>query len=65
MTREQAEQEYRKLLSEWQDEEDNIMKKAKEAGTWRPGLDSNRELFKEGTQKYIERLKELRASIDE
>lgn len=65
MTSKQAEQEYRKLLNEWNEEEDNIMKKAKEDGTWKPGLDSNRELFKGISEKYYKRIKELQASVDE
>ncbi|MCM1193344.1 MAG: hypothetical protein NC123_16410 [Butyrivibrio sp.] len=65
MTREQIEQEYRVLLKEWNDEEDDIMKKAKESGTWKPGLDSNRELFAGITEKYWKRIQELRDSLDE
>ena len=65
MTREQAEQEYRKLLNEWIEEEDNIMQKAKEDGTWKPGLDSNRELFEDLSGKYYKRIRDLQASVDE
>lgn len=65
MTREQAEQEYRKLLKERQDEADRIIAQAKAEGKWIGGLDSNRELFKGISEKYYKRIKELQASIDE
>lgn len=64
MTREQAEQEYRKLLQEHVKERENIMREAKEAGTLEPGLDGNRALFKEVTEKFIKKINELQASID-
>lgn len=65
MTREQIEQEYRKLLKEHIREREDIMKKAKEAGTWEPGLDGNQELFKDVSRKFWERIQELRDSLDE
>lgn len=65
MTREQIEQEYRKLMKEYLEEEDRIVKRAKEAGTWKPGLDSNRELFKDASDKFKKRIQELRDSLDE
>ena len=43
MTKEQVEEEYRKLLRETIAAEDRIMKEAEENGTWKPGLDSNKE----------------------
>lgn len=64
MTKEQAQQEYRKLLNEWNEEADNIIKEMKEAGTLEPGLDGNRMVFKKITDKYVKKIKELQASID-
>lgn len=65
MTREQIEQEYRKLLKEQLEEREKIIKKAKEAGTLNPGLDSNRELFKDASDKFKKRIQELKDSLDE
>ncbi len=65
MTREQAEIEYRKLLNEWTEEDEEICKKAEQAGILKPGLDSNRELFEGTKKKYLEKIKALRESVDE
>lgn len=65
MTRQQAELEYRKLLTEWNKEKSEIMDRAKREGIWKPGLDSNGELFKDIADKYKRKLQELRDSIDE
>ena len=59
MTREQAEQEYRKLLKDWKDEDDQIIRQAEKDGKWKPGLDSNRELFQETRNKYLNKIKQL------
>lgn len=64
MTREQAESEYRKLLREWNDEEQRIMDEAKAAGILKPGLDSNRELFMETSEKFRKKIQELKDSLD-
>lgn len=65
MTREQIELEYRRLLKEQLEEEEKIMKMAKEDGTWKPGLDSNRELFTGSTEKFFQKVQELRNRLDE
>lgn len=65
MTRKQIEQEYRKLLKEQLEEREKIIKKAKEAGILKPGLDSNRELFKDASDKFKRRIQELKDSLDE
>lgn len=65
MTREQAEQDYHKMLQEWQDEVDRTRTELKEAGTLEPGLDGNRMVFKKITDKYVKKIKELQASVDE
>ncbi len=65
MDRQQAEQEYRNLLAEWTKEEDEIVEQAKREGIWKPGLDSNRELFKDIADKYKKKIQELKDSLDE
>lgn len=65
MDRQQAEQEYRNLLAEWNKEEDEIAEQAKREGIWKPGLDSNRELFKNTADKYKKKIQELKDSLDE
>lgn len=65
MTREQIEQEYRKLMKERIEEGEKIMKQAKENGTWEPGLDGNHELFKDISDRYKKRIQELKDSLDE
>lgn len=63
MTKEQAEHEYRRLLREWNEENQRIMEEAEEAGILKPGLDSNRELFVETSEKFKKKIQELQDSI--
>ena len=56
MTKEQVEEEYRKLLRETIAAEDRIMKEAEENGTWKPGLDSNKELFKDIKKEFYRKI---------
>lgn len=65
MTREQIEQEYRRLFKEHVEEREKIMREAKEAGILKPGLDTNRELFVEATERFQRRIQELKDSLDE
>ena len=65
MTKEQVEEEYRKLLRETIAAEDRIMKEAEENGTWKPGLDSNKELFKDIKKEFYRKIDELKNSVDE
>lgn len=65
MTKEQVEEEYRKLLRETIAAEDRIMKEAEENGTWKPGLDSNKELFKDIKKEFYRKINELKNSVDE
>lgn len=65
MNKEQAEQEYKKLRREWVDESEQIIKKAKEEGRLKPGLDSNKELFADSDKKFKDAIKKLKESIDE
>ena len=65
MNKEQVEEEYRKLLRETIAAEDRIMKEAEENGTWKPGLDSNKELFKDIKKEFYRKINELKNSVDE
>lgn len=64
MNREQIQAEYLNLLSEKCQQEDEIVKKAKENGTWMPGLDSNKELFSELDKDYNDKIEELKRKLD-
>ena len=65
MTKEQVEEEYRKLLHETIAAENRIIKEAKESGKWKPGLDSNKELFKDIKKEFYRKINELKNSVDE
>lgn len=65
MTREQANQEAAKLFKELSIQHDEIMKQAKKKGTWKQGLDSNRELFVEVDNEAKEKLRLLKSMIDD
>lgn len=65
MTEEQARIEYIKILDESIKEEKRIIQEAVKNGTWKMGLDSNRDLFTELHEKTFERIKVLKAMIDE
>ena len=65
MNKKQAKKEYIKILEETIKEEKQIMHEAKKNGTWKMGLDSNRDLFTETHKKAIEKLNSLKAKIDQ
>lgn len=65
MTKEQIEHEYRKLLKEQIEEEEKIIKQAKEDGRLTPGLDGNRELFAGSSERFFQKVQELQKSLDE
>jgi len=65
MNRQQANIEAGKIFDERNRKADEIMKKAKEDGTWQPGLDANRALFKKLDEETREKLRKLEAMIDE
>ena len=64
MTEEQAKIEAKKIYKEFGEKKDEIKKKAVADGTWRPGLDSNRGLFKELEKETKNKLKVLQSLID-
>ena len=61
MNREQAQAEYLELLNKKVDEEKKIIEEAKQKGTWKDGLDSNRELFAALDAEYAKKIEELKA----
>ena len=65
MNKEQAKIEYIKIIDESIKEEERIVQEAKKNGTWKMGLDSNRELFTELHKKTIEKINLLKSMIDE
>ena len=64
MTKEQAQEEYLKLLEKKNSEAEKIIEKAKENGTWKQGLDANKDLFIELDKTYNEKIKVLKSLID-
>ncbi len=60
MNRDQAQAEYLDLLNKKVDEEKEIIEDAKQKGIWKPGFDSNRELFKELDAKFARTIEKLK-----
>ncbi|MFI3237588.1 MAG: hypothetical protein R3Y47_06095 [Lachnospiraceae bacterium] len=65
MTKEQAQEEFLKLLQQWKEEDNKVILEAKEQGTWIGGLDGDRKLFAETKKKYIEKIELLKSMVDE
>lgn len=65
MNKKQAYEEFLKIIQESNKEEDDIIRKAKEKGTWKSGLDANRDLFIDSKRRFKERVKQLANLIDE
>ena len=65
MTKEQAQEEYLKLLEKKNSEAEKIIETAKRNGTWKQGLDANKELFIELNKTYNEKIRVLKSLIDE
>lgn len=65
MTKEQAQVEYLKLLKKKDSETEKIIEAAKRNGTWKQGLDANKELFTELNKTYSEKIRGLKSLIDE
>lgn len=65
MTKEQAQDEYLKLLNKKIDDEEKIMKDAKKKGIWKQGLDSNKELFAEINSEFNKKIEVLKSMIDD
>ncbi len=65
ITREEANKEAQRIIRERNRKADEIILEAKEKGTWRMGLDSNRDLFKKLDEETKKKLRELKARIDD
>lgn len=65
MNKKQADIEAKKIISEANKKADDIIKEAKESGTWEKGLDSNKELFVGLYTETKKKLKELASMVDE
>ncbi len=65
MTREQAEIEYKKIMKNSLDRENEIVKDAKKKGIWKMGLDSNNELFQELYEETWRKISVLKTMVDE
>lgn len=65
MNREQIQKEYEELIHEYRREADKIIEKAKAEGNWRPGLDTNKELFRELKRQHDKKVEKLKESLSE
>lgn len=65
MTKEEAQEEYLKLLRESIATEDKIREEAEANGTLLPGLDANNHLFKDLHKQFWEKVLEIRSKVDE
>lgn len=59
-----AKKEYVKIISEANDKTIEIMDKAKKEGIWKPGLDSNNDLFTKIKDEAKEKIKRLINEFD-
>lgn len=64
MTKEQVQEEYIALLKKRMQEEERIIKEAKEQGRWRSGLDANQDLFLELNQEFAKKVELLKSMVD-
>ena len=65
MTKEQADEEFRKILRKTTLEEERILQEAREKGILKPGLDSNKELFSESYENMKRQIELLKEMMDE
>ena len=63
MTYEEGRIEFNKLIRAYNAKIEDITSRAKQEGRWRPGLDSNRNLFTEVNEKYRRLHAELVAQV--
>ena len=64
MNKEQAKKEYDKIIREANEKTISIMEEAKKNGTWKQGLDSNKELFAKHNEETKNKIKSLISMID-
>lgn len=65
MKKAEADKIARQIFKEWNAKDKEIIEKAEADGTWKSGLDTNRDLFRESDAEYKQKLKELAAQIDD
>ena len=65
MTEEEGRVAFEELVSAYNVEEERIIAKAKREGKWRPGLDSNRDLFVDLKKIYRRLHMELVKKMDD
>ena len=65
MTKKEADEEARKIIAKRNRKSERIIKKAKDDGIWKPGLDTNQELLRDLDKEIWNELQELANSIDE
>ena len=63
MNKKQADAEAKKIFQEHNKKANEIEQRAKEAGTWKQGLDSNKDLFVDLEKETKEKLKILASKI--
>jgi len=64
MNKNQAYIEFKKIIHEYNEKADAIIAEAKTNGTWLPGLDGNRVLFREIDKEYKEKVALLSSMIN-
>lgn len=62
MTKEQF-QAFLSIIDDYNKQCNRIMKEAEENNTWQMGLDSNKDLFRKAKKEAMDRLAELKSSI--
>lgn len=63
LTKEQADIEAKKIFEESTKKSIKIIEESKKNGTWKMGLDSNKDLFKKLDEKTKKKLADLKAKI--
>lgn len=64
MNKEQAKIELLKIIDDHIKRGNEIMQEAKKNGTWKMGLDSNRDLFADLDKEVLEKVNRLKSMID-
>ena len=54
---------YTEILNKWKKRNNDIIEKAKQNGTWLPGLDSNEGMFTDSKKQFMEDLEELKDKV--
>ena len=65
MTKSEAKEKIHEIIKESNAEDDRIIETAKANGIWKPGLDTNKELFAKNNRETKEKIQSIIAMIDE